>query len=155
MLSLNLKQFTQYTNNEFYKYLLIQNQTQYHITVPKSIEEGCEYLDTTILADYYYISYAGELLNNISENFSYFTPSPLSTDPFYFKFTCSNLDALADVLFYLSKGLELDVENFDLPLHDKFKEEAHKFIEKALEDDETNPVCYGLFQITCDYLNKI
>jgi hypothetical protein len=154
MLSLNLSQFTQYTNNQFYKFLLTQNQTRYHIIVPKSIDEGSEYFDITILADYFYITYAGELLNNISENFSYFTPYPPSSDPFFFKFTCSNLDALADVLFFLSKGLELDVENFDLPVHDKFKEEAHHFFTQALEDDDTNPVCYGLFQIACDYLNK-
>jgi len=82
------------------------------------------------------------------------TPSPLSKLYFFLKFTCSNTDTLADVLFYLSKGLELDVENFVLPLHDKFKEEARQFISKPLEDDAPLPAYYGFFQIAIDYLNK-
>ncbi|OIR07655.1 hypothetical protein GALL_103200 [mine drainage metagenome] len=154
MLSINLSEFAKYTDGELYKYLLTQNQTSYHITVPKT-PGITRFLDTTILADYYYITYAGELLNNISENFSYFTPDPLLPDPFFFKFTCNNVDELTDVLFYLSKGLELHIDNFLLPLNDKFKDEAHEFIAKALEEDDTNPACYGLFQVVVDYLNKL
>lgn len=154
MLTIKLNEFANYSSNDFYQFLLTHNETEFMIIIPKN--DSKERFDNYfILIDYYYTTYAGEILNNVADNFSYYTPSPKTTESFFFKFTCKGFDALADALHFILIGLGFDDDTLGGELYSKFLDDSNKFFDKALDDnDDTITACDGLFQIALDYLNK-
>ena len=84
MLKININEFQDYDSKSMYEYLLVQNDTEFEIIIPREAVEGID--DQYILAvDFIGAAYAGQLLSEISNCFAYYTPCPNKTKPFCFR----------------------------------------------------------------------
>ncbi len=101
MVKININEFQHYDSKNMYEYLLVQNDTEFEIIIPREAVEGID--DQYMLAiEFIGAAYAGQLLSDISSCFAYYTPSPNKAKPFLFQAIVTNMGKLADTLFYIS-----------------------------------------------------
>lgn len=145
MLTINLVDLAAYDFKGIYIHLMQKNETRFHIIMPRlfiapqdpSFEIENEYDDAL---------YFGQVLSAFSHDFCYNVPSEYSSIPFAWEFSTTDLEKLADTLYYLAKGIADDPESGDMLILDKYWDDKDLFWEQCF-NDEIEPVCQGLLYI--------
>jgi len=149
MLKINIREFRDYDSKNLYEYLLVQNEKEFEIIIPREAVEGID--DYFILAiDFIGAAYAGQLLSEISSCFAYYTPCPNKTKPFLFQAIVTDMGKLADTLYYISQGFN-DPDGGDPFL--KFQVKAADFLNNAF-DEKVECNTWGLLHIANKFLDK-
>lgn len=83
MIKINIPEFTSYSKETIYEFLILQAETEFEISL-RRISEAV--IDPNILVsmDYRDAAYAGQLLCQISESFGYYVPYPKKKHVFNF-----------------------------------------------------------------------
>lgn len=130
MLKININEFQDYDSKNLYEYLLVQNETEFEIIIPREAVEGID--DNYMLAiEFIGAAYAGQLLSEISSCFAYYTPCPNKAKPFLFQAIVSDIEKMADTLNYVSQGFN-DPDGGE-PFLD-FQVKAADFLNDAFEE---------------------
>jgi len=143
MHTLNLMEFADYTFKDFYAYLMMQNETAFRITMERHFEDPKDD-KIMIVTEYYDALYFGEKLSELSNDFCYYVPSEYCEAPFTYEISTTDIEKLADTLFYLIKGIVLDSETTEIM--EKYWEDKEAFWDQYC-NDEIVPVCQGLLHI--------
>ena len=150
MHSIDLMEFTAYECKDIYAYLLLQEETVFHIRMEKHfIAPEAQRLDIEL--EYFDALYFGEKLSEFSDDFVYYTPSEYSRSPFAWHLVTTDMEKLANTLFYLIRGIVIKESSTDIM--EKYWDEKDAFWEKYC-NDEIEPVCQGLLQIMERYQDK-
>ena len=143
MHTINLFEFSDYEYKDIYAYLMLQNETSFRITMPKHFIAPQE--DKYIIAtEYYDAIYFGQKLSEFSHDFCYNVPSEYSAAPFTYELNTTEMEKLAETLFYLIRGIIFDSENTDLV--EKYWDDKDSFWEQYC-NDKVEPACQGLLYI--------
>jgi hypothetical protein len=143
MLTINLMDFAMKDFKTIYIHLMQKNETHFRIIMPRDTEflEGNNF---SIVDEYYDALYFGQKLSELATDFTYSVPSEHSKSPFSFEFITTDMEKLADTIFYLIKGIVLDFETTDIM--EKYGDERELFWNQYC-NHEIEPVCYGLLKI--------
>lgn len=135
--------FTDYDFKAIYTYLMTNNETSFRITMPRDseLQQGDK---ISIVTEYYDALYFGQKLSELSNDFTYSVPSEYSQSPFVFEIVTTDLERLADTIFYLIKGIVLDSET--TAEMEKYWDDKEEFWDQYC-NDEIEPVCHGLLHI--------
>jgi len=147
MLKINITEFQDYDAKSMYEYLLVQNDTEFEIIIPREAVEGTD--DQYVLAtEFIGAAYAGQLLSEISSCFAYYTPCPNKAKPFLYQTIINDMGKLADALYYISLGFNDPgcIEPF-LDFHVKSAE----FLNDAF-DEKVECKTWGLLHIANNFL---
>ncbi len=133
-----------------YIHLMQKSETHFLIIMPRDAEflEGD---NISIVTEYYDALYFGQKLSELTTDFTYSVPSEFSTSPFSFEFITTDMEKLADTIFYLIKGIVLDSETTDVM--EKYWDDKEEFWDQYC-NDEIVPVCQGLLHIMENNLNE-
>jgi hypothetical protein len=143
MHTIQLLEFTDYEQKDIHAYLLTNNETHYRIIVKKDfIAPVDDNMD--IAAEYYDAIYYGQKLAALSSDFCYYVPSQFSASPFVYELSITDMEQLADTLFYLIRGILPDEETNHIT--DKYQEEKEFFWQQYC-DGNIDAVCRGLIYI--------
>ena len=137
-------EFSDYQFKDLYTYLMTNNETLFRITMPRDSELRQRGDKISIVTEYYDALYFGQKLSELSNDFSYNVPSEFSESPFTYELNTTDMEKLADTLFYLIRGIVLDSESTEVM--EKYWDEKEKFWDQYCKD-ELEPVCYGLLHI--------
>lgn len=114
--------------------LLDEKEQPFEIYVPKSTKlffsESSE-----IANDYAMLAFAGQKLNEVSEEFNYWYVSPANHDSVLFEIKTKNIESLAKNILNISYGYNNQSEEDSIYL-----DEVYDFIEKV-KLKEITPVC--------------
>jgi hypothetical protein len=147
MLKININEFQDYDSKSMYEYLLVQNDTEFEITIAREAVEGID--DQYILAvDFIGAAYAGQLLSEISSCFAYYTPCPNKAEPFLFQTIITDMGKLADTLHYISQGFN-DPDGDETFLDYQVK--SAEFLNDAFEE-KVECKTWGLLHIANKFL---
>lgn len=136
-------EFADYEYKNLYAYLMLQNETAFRITMPK--DDSAEKTDKImIVTEYYDALYFGQKLSELSHDFCYTVPSEYSLSPFAYEFSTTDMEKLAETLFYLIRGIVLDAETTNVM--EKYWDDKEAFWDRYC-NDEIIPVCQGLLHI--------
>ena len=143
MYTINLLDFSEKDFKSIYIHLMQKSETHFRITMPRDseLQQGDK---ISIVTEYYDALYFGQKLSELSDDFTYSVPSEYSASPFAFDLITSDMEELADTIFYLIKGIVLDSETTDLM--EKYWDDKEEFWNHYC-NDEIEPVCYGLLKI--------
>ncbi len=136
-------EFADYEFKDIYTYLMTNNETSFRITMPRDseLQQGDK---ISIVTEYYDALYFGQKLSELSDDFTYSVPSEYSTSPFAFELITTDMEKLADTIFYLIKGIILDSETTDSM--EKYWDDKEEFWAQYC-GDKIVPVCHGLLHI--------
>jgi hypothetical protein len=143
MLTINLMDFSEKDFKTIYIHLMQKSETHFLIIMPRDTEflEGDNF---SIATEYYDALYFGQKLSELSDDFTYSVPSEFSASPFVYELHTTDMEKLADTLFYLIRGIVLNEETDNIM--EKYWDEREKFWDQYCKD-ELEPVCYGLLRI--------
>lgn len=143
MHTINLMEFTDYEYKDIYAYLMTNNETSFRITMERHFIAPKD--DKIMIAtEYYDALYFGQKLSELSNDFCYSVPSEFSASPFAYEISTTDMEKLAETLFYLIKGIVLDSETTDVM--EKYWDDKERFWEQYC-NDKIVPVCHGLLHI--------
>lgn len=142
-------EFADYEFKDIYTYLMTNNETSFRITMPRDseLQQGDK---ISIVTEYYDALYFGQKLSELSDDFTYSVPSEYSTSPFAFELITTDMEKLADTIFYLIRGIVLDAETTDIM--EKYWDDKEAFWDQYC-NNEIVPVCQGLLYIMENNLN--
>jgi hypothetical protein len=98
----------------------------------------------SIATEYYDALYFGQKLSELSNDFCYNVPSEYCPTPFAYELITTDMEKLADTLFYLVRGIVLDTETTEIM--EKYWGDKEQFWAQYCRDKIT-PVCQGLLHI--------
>lgn len=149
MVKININEFQHYDSKSMYEYLLVQNDTEFEIIIPREAIEGID--DQYMLAiEFIGAAYAGQLLSEISSCFAYYTPCPNKAKPFLFQAIVTDMGKLADMLFYISHSFN-DPDGGE-PFLD-FQIKSADFLNNAF-DENIQCKTWGLLHIANNFLQE-
>jgi hypothetical protein len=143
MLTINLMDLSDYSYTDMYSCIMACNETSFRITMPKICIAPKDH-SIEIATDYYDALYFGQVLSVFSHDFCYTVPSEYSDSPFAWEFHTTELEQLADTLYYLIKGIVLDAETDHIMK--KYWDDKALFWNQYC-NNEIEPVCQGLLKI--------
>ena len=146
MFTIYIDDLAEYDFKTVYEYLHSQEATTFEIIIPKENALG-KSDQFYVFLDYYLAAYAGQLLSNVADAFSYYVPSVVQVSEFRFQLEVSNKEKLADVLFDIGKGY---YDPGDLEEELTFYEKASHFHEEAW--DTLSAACWGLISVAAEYM---
>jgi hypothetical protein len=149
MTTINLSEFTKYTNKVLYEYLLIEGDTDFRIVIPIDVLNAKEEDNCMIYQDYCNAAYAGHFLWQIADEFDYTIPDPAKDKEFVFTIKISDMDKLADTLSFIIAGLY----HYDKDVYVDFQCDSTQHICDAYDDKIETP-CWGLFEVASKHLDK-
>lgn len=122
---------------------MTSSETTFSITMPRDpeLQQGDK---MSMVTEYYDALYFGQKLSELSNDFTYSVPSEFSASPFAFELITSDMEKLADTIFYLIKGIVLDSET--TAAMEKYWDDKEEFWAQYC-NDEIIPVCQGLLHI--------
>lgn len=146
MFTIHIDDLAEYDFKTVYEYLHSQDDTIFEIIIPKenAIGKSDQFY---VFLDYYLAAYAGELLSEVSDAFSYYVPSVVQVSQFNFQLEVTDKEKLADVLFNIATGY---YDTGDLDEEYTFYEKASQFHDKAWET--LNAACWGLISVAAAYM---
>ena len=107
MIRLNLNEFSSYDSKDVYKFLMLQQENDFEIRIPKSTHPfKNERFD--VFWEYLVMAYTGQKLYDISSELSYNVPDAMSKQPFKFIVKINDLEELADLIYELIAVLQED-----------------------------------------------
>ena len=130
MVIINIIEFTDYDAAAIHEFLLLQQETEFKIYIPRLPFEESDNLDLSV--EFLLASYAGQLLGELSTNFSYFVPSPHKKDAFFFEVTIPDLEKFSATLHLIVQGCSY---NPDKDRVDSFHDKASEFLNNGLDWD--------------------
>lgn len=143
MHTINLTEFAVYEYKDLYAYIMLQNETVFRITMERHFVEPKD--DKIMMVpEYYDALYFGEKLSELSNDFCYNVPSEFSASPFAYELSTTDMEKLAETLFYLIRGIVLDSETTDVM--EKYWDDKEVFWDQYC-NDEIVPICQGLLHI--------
>lgn len=150
MTKINISDFFDYNSKAVYEFLFVQGETEYEIIIPRESIAGKDD-NYCIATEYINASYAGQRLAEISDTFAYFVPSEFAKKPFHFEITITDLEKLADTLYFVIQGFNFNDTNDTFIT---FQGLAADFLNDAF-DDKIDCQSWGLLHIGSDYLDKM
>ncbi|MEO5945603.1 MAG: hypothetical protein ABIP79_02215 [Chitinophagaceae bacterium] len=150
MHTINLMEFADYEYKDLYAYLMLQNETVFRITMPKDVTAS-KADKVMIVTEYYDALYFGQKLSELSHDFCYNVPSEYSESPFAYELSTADMEKLAEIMFYLIRGIVLDSETTNVM--EKYWDDKEEFWAQYC-NDEIVPVCQGLLHIMENNLNE-
>ena len=146
MNSLILNNLEGYSFNQVYTLLLSQPGENYEIQIARTINPRSMEDTRKIFSQFMYAAFLGQGTYDISTNFSYWVPDPVSDEPFSFQCDISNKEALADLLYDFISGY-FNCKNKKQA--DGLKVRVDDFFSQTLLDQRES-VCRGLIQPILD-----
>jgi hypothetical protein len=136
-------EFADYDFKAIYTYLMTSSETSFRITMPRDpeLQQGDK---MSIVTEYYDALYFGQKLSELSHDFCYNVPSEYCPTPFTYEIITTDMEKLADTLFYLVRGIVLDTET--TAAMEKYWDDKEKFWDQYC-NDQIVPVCHGLLHI--------
>ena len=135
--------FSDFDFKSIYTFLIKDNQASFRITMPKlCLAPKDDKIE--IATEYYDALFFGQKLSEFSNDFCYTVPSIYSATPFAFEFNTSEIERLADILFYLIRGIVLNEETDEIM--EKYWADKEEFWAQYC-NDIIDPVCHGLLHI--------
>lgn len=150
MHTINLMEFADYEYKDLYAYFMLKNETVFRIIMPKDVIAS-KADKIMIVTEYYDALYFGQKLSELSDDFCYNVPSEYSASPFAYELSITDIEKLAETLFYLIRGIVLDSETTDVM--EKYWDDKEEFWTQYC-NDEIVPVCQGLLHIMENNLNE-
>lgn len=143
MHAINLMEFTHYEFKDIYTYLMTNDETSFSIIMPRDpeLQPGDK---KSIVTEYYDALYFGQKLSELSQDFCYNVPSEYSPTPFTYELITTDMEKLADTLFYLLRGIVLDTETTEIM--EKYWDDKEQFWAQYCSD-KIVPICHGLLHI--------
>jgi len=136
-------EFSDYRFKDIYTCLMTNNETTFRIVMEKlCLAPKDDKIE--IATEYYDALFFGQKLSEFSSDFCYTVPSIYSATPFAFEFNTSEIEKLADILFYLIRGIVLDEETDEIM--EKYWADKEEFWAQYC-NDKIDPVCHGLLHI--------
>ncbi len=149
MIKIEIREFKHYDSTSLLTFLLLQNETEFEIIIPREAEDNVD--DSyELVIEYLSAAFAGHLLHQIGNCFAYYTPSPNKLVPFNFQVTVSDMEELADTLYYIIQGFE-DSDSGETFLD--FHKNAAVFLNDAFEE-KIDCSTWGLLHIANNYLEQ-
>ncbi len=124
-----------------------EGTVNFEIFIPKY---SVQFFSTSenIAIDYLKWAYAGQLLHDISEKFSYEEISPDKHESALFELETTNIDELAETLLEISSGYENDLEDDDY----SFEEGASNYIDEVNEKIITDIACPYFIEVYNEFM---
>lgn len=150
MTKINISDFIDYNSKAVYEFLFLQGETEFEIIIPRESIAGKD--DNYCIAiEYINAAYAGQRLAQIADTFAYFVPSEFTKKSFLFEITITNMEELADNLYFIIQGFNFRDTNDTFIT---FQGLAADFLNDAY-DDKIDCKTWGLLHIANDYLSKM
>lgn len=101
MITIFTEDFEQYNYQEFYSFLMRQEERHFEILFTKigTEDEGDPFANYQM---YLYAAYCGQLLHDISESFGYYVPCRNSYNSYRFEIETEDMESLAEILADMS-----------------------------------------------------
>ncbi len=147
MHTIDIHEFIDYDSASIYKYIMLQNTTEYKVTMYKCTDNPVED-PFDVFWEYYMAAFIGQKLFEISDTYSYYVPPVNATDIFKFFIKISDPEKLIDVLSFVIPGFFVKDED----VADKFQQQAHDFFQEAFDNEELLVGCWGLLEIANRHL---
>lgn len=139
MTKINLRDFIDYDRDSIHEFLLIQDDTFFEIGVIMDHLPSADSND--VFAFYSMAGYIGQLLKQISKNFSYSVPGLTAIPDFRFRVRITDMAVLRDFVYHTATGLYCHNNSYT-----PFYEERDKFW-SAMCAYDVKPAAWGLLQI--------
>ncbi len=123
------------TLDDLVNMLLDEKKQPFKIYVPKSTQLFASSHED-IANDYAMLAFAGQKLNEVADEFSYYYVSPSEHDSVLFEVKVKDIRRLAEVILFISTGYN----NVAVDEETDYYGEVYDFIEKV-ENREINPIC--------------
>jgi hypothetical protein len=149
MIKININEFKSYDSKSIYEFLLLQNETEFEIIIPREAVEGIND-QYELVTEFLSAAYAGHLLNAIATCFAYYTPCPNKTAPFYFQGVIADMEKLTDTLYCIIQGFN-DPDGGDVFLN--FHVSATDFLNDVYEE-KIQCSTWGLVHIANNFLQE-
>jgi len=115
---------------------LLDEKTQpFEIYVPKSTQTFAS-SNRDIANDYAMLAYAGQKLNDVADDFTYYYVSPSAHESVLFEIKTSNIKQLAETILHISYGYGNDPDGDEID----YLDDIYDFIEKAVTG-KVAPIC--------------
>ncbi|MEP7111362.1 MAG: hypothetical protein ABI760_25425 [Ferruginibacter sp.] len=154
MITININEFRGYDLNAIKEFLELQNDRAFQIVIPK-LTTAIKDNNFEVFLEYTLTAYAGQLLSEIGEPFSYYVPSVYEERPYVFDVEIEELDKFASILFTIIATFNEGIKNEDdkerIKARVRFEYAASRFYSNACEDD-TIVETWGLLSIANEYL---
>ena len=147
MITINITEFKGYDNKTLYEFLMLQNQTEFQIKIPKYVEEY-EGVNFSVFWEYHLMAYVGHRLCEAAESFAYFVPAVSKGTPYSFDVEIKDFEKFTDTLFEIIEFIN-DEEATDTS--NNFELAASNFFSDAF-DDKVQTKTWGLLSLANDYL---
>ncbi len=143
--------------SEIIELLLEQESNTFEIYITKNSQLYFSERDA-IAIDYNKLAYAGHLLKEISDNFSYEKVLPEFHESVLFTVETNNIDGLAKTLFEISFGYVNDeedeiYENIDSDINIEFWMYADQYLADVISD-KIKPVCKYFCDTAIDFFKE-
>ena len=146
MIRLNINDFFDYNSKAVYEFLFVQGETEFEIIIPRefiAVKDD----NICIATDYINAAYAGQRLTEIADTFAYFVPSEFTKKPFQFEIAISDIEKLADTLYFIIQGLNYITTDKTFVT---FQTLAADFLNDSF-DDKIKCHTWGLLQLASQY----
>lgn len=135
-----------YTRSQVKDYLAGLGVNEFVVTFPRYFKSG--YNDEVTKLEFSTMAYVGQLINDVSVNFGYYVPWPLTDNEFYFEIEIADVNALAAVLARVTSSLFTDIQSQEL-----FQQEATQYFLDCIREKRESD-CWGLLGIANEYYLK-
>lgn len=142
MTKINITEFFNYDSKALYEFLLLQNETEFQIIIPRENVSG-NAENILIMIDYLNAAWAGQLLSSGAVHFAYFVPSISNKASFQFDVSVTDIEKFTDQLHEVIKGFN---HQFDEKSFIDFQERSAQFLNEAFNEDY-NCSTWGLLYI--------
>ena len=147
MQTINITALRNYNAKLILEYLNIQHGLSFEIIIPKEIVDPDD-RNFSVFWQYYYASYAGQLLFNNAKSFAYNVPCPQKKNDFRFQIEVERMVPLSHALAFIIAGYFTDGSTML-----RFNEQASKYFDDSFTG-KTDSACWGLLYIANQFLCK-
>lgn len=147
MVKLNINEFKAYDSKAIYEFLLLQNETEFEILIPREAVQGIND-KYELLTEFLSAAYAGQVLSEIATCFAYHVPYPNKAVPFCFQVVIMETEKFSDALYFIMQGFnDLDGSDDFVNFHIKSADFLNDAYENKIECST-----WGLMHIANNFL---
>ena len=149
MITININEFTKYDKAAFCEYLLLQNESNFEIKIPKKTLDSKDD-NFTMFTEYSHAAYAGQLLFEMADNFKFYYRAVGQALPFTFIIQTKEIEKLAELIYQFD---QVFCDRDDNELIEEFEARAMQFYIDAF-DRILITAPYGLLCVARECLEK-
>jgi hypothetical protein len=146
MPEIKIHEFIDYDQKALLEFLLLQNETEFHIIILKSSRAHKDE-NFVVYWQYYFAAWSGQKLSEIASSFAYYVPSEYKELDFRFEIVADDMEKLSEVLFLIINGNYHPNEAYH-----QFHDEGTLFFENAYKGT-IKVATWGLINIARKYLD--